>query len=169
MDSYKKPLCTLSEKDLPDIPNGETSISRGPRCRARQLSTDLWIWELGSLMLSTCCVGTIMVLMLQYDNKPLPEWNYGLTFNGVISVLAVIAKSSLILPIAEAISQLKWNWYWKSRRPVLDFHFLDGASRGPWGCLMLLCRPTQWSLASVGAIATIGTLLMEPSLQLMPT
>lgn len=106
--------------------------------------------------------------MLKYDNKPLPTWSYGLTINGVISILAVVAKASMILPIAEAISQLKWHWYWGRPRPIMDFQVFDAASRGPWGCIQLLCRPKQVSLATVGAFLTLATLFMEPSLQLIP-
>ena len=137
--------------------------------RWRQLSIDLWIWEVGSLLLSTCCVGAIIVILLEYDNKPLPTWNYGLTINGVISILAVVAKASMILPIAEAISQLKWHWYWGRQRPIMDFQVFDAASRGPWGCVQMLCRPKQISLATIGAFLTLATLFMEPSLQLIPT
>ena len=153
--------------NVPQKEDSEPFVDLRPRLR--QLSIDLWIWEVGSLLLSTTCVGAIIAVLLRYDGKPLPRWDYGLTINGVISVLAVIAKASMILPIAEAISQLKWHWYWKHRRPVLDFQFLDAASRGPWGCLMLLCRPRQWNVASIGALITVGALLMEPSLQLIPS
>ena len=115
------------------------------------------------------CVGTILVILLRYDGRPLPAWSYGLTINGVISVLAGIAKASMILPIAESISQLKWHWFWNGQsRPIMDFEYFDTASRGPWGCLMLLCRPKQWSLVTVGALLTILALLMEPSLQFIP-
>lgn len=163
----KKRFIVTQDKEL----GGEQNVDDHPnlRRRLRQLSVDLWIWEVGSLLLSTACVGAIMIILLKYNNKPLPTWNYGLTINGVISVLAVVAKASMILPIAEAISQLKWNWCWQRRRPIMDFQVLDAASRGPWGCIQLLCRPKQISLASIGAFLTLATLFMEPSLQLIPT
>jgi hypothetical protein len=94
------------------------------------LSVNLWIWKISSLLVSTCCVGAIIVILLKYDNKPLPTWNYGLTISGIISVLPVVAKASMILPIAEAISQLKWRWYWEQYRPIMDFQVFDAASRG---------------------------------------
>jgi hypothetical protein len=158
------------EKGIRGAPIQERQKDKDLLRRLRQLSVDLWIWEVVSLLLSACCVGAIIVILLRYDNKPLPAWNYGLTINGVISVLAVVAKAAMILPIAEGISQLKWNWYWKYSRPVMDFQFFDAASRGPWGCLMLLLlRPKQWSIASIGALLTVLALLMEPSLQLIPS
>lgn len=42
-------------------------------------------------------------------------------------VLAGVAKASVILPIAEAISQLKWCWFWGRQRSVVDFEIFDGA------------------------------------------
>lgn len=156
---------TIKKKNLLELPR---SYDTGRRW-IKSISSKFWIWELGSLLLSTLCVVAILILMLQFDGQPIPSWGYGITINGVISVLAVIAKSALILPVAEAISQLKWHWYWSNHRPLLDFDFLDAASRGPLGCLRLLSRPKQWSVASLGATITVMALLMEPFLQLMPT
>ena len=73
----------------------------------------------------------------------------------------------MILPIAEAISQLKWYWYWHRERSIIDFQLLDSASRGPIGSLALLCRPRRWSLATVGTLLTNVALFMKPALQLM--
>lgn len=163
----EKRFIVTRDKELQSEQNAEEYPNL--RRRLRQLSVDLWIWEVGSLLLSTACVGATIVILLKYDNKPLPTWNYGLTINGVISVLAVVAKASMILPIAEAISQLKWHWYWGRCRPIMDFQVFDAASRGPWGCIQMLCRPKQISLATIGAFLTLATLFMEPSLQLIPT
>lgn len=110
------------------------------------------------------------MILLRYNEQPIPDWNYGLTINGVVSVLAGIAKASMILPVAESISQLKWHWFSTGKpRPVIDFEHLDTASRGPWGCLMMLCRPRQWSVVSLGAFITVTALMMEPSLQFIPS
>lgn len=167
-DSPKSSAAISIEKDLPDLPN--RSPPAGLRQRIRQICIHLWIWELLSLLLCVSCVGTIIILLLRYDGKPLPAWDYGLTINGVISVLAGIAKASMILPVAECISQLKWHWFWKGpSRPIMDFEYLDTASRGPWGCFMLLSRPRQWGMVSVGALITVIALAMEPSLQFIPS
>lgn len=156
------------EQDLPALPHPPASV--GWKQRIRQICIHLWIWELLSLLVCVSCVGAIIIILLRYDNRPLPNWAFGLTINGVISVLAGIAKASMILPVAECISQLKWHWFWNgSPRALMDFQFLDAASRGPRGCLILLFRPRQWSTSSVGAITTIAALLMEPSLQFIPS
>ena len=168
MTDHRKATVTERTKNLEGASDEGFNHIDGFRRWLRHISTNLWLWELGSLLVSTASVGAIIVVMMHYDNEPLPSWKYGLTINGLISILAVLAKSSLILPIAEAISQLKWHWYWKQKRPILDFQVLDAASRGPWGCFVLLLRPRQWSFVSIGGVITILALLMEPSLQLMP-
>jgi len=40
-------------------------------------------------------------------------------------------------PVAECISQLKWNWFEKER-PLADFETFDKASRGVLGSIYLL-------------------------------
>lgn len=166
-DSIHSAIVVSMDKELPLIP--EIGESSGLRQRIRKICIHLWIWELLSLVLCMSCIGAIIIILLDHDGKQLPGWNYGITINGLISVLAGIAKASMILPVAESISQLKWHWYWKGQaRPVVDFEYFDTASRGPWGCLILLCRPKQWGLATIGAAVTVLALLMEPSLQFVP-
>lgn len=75
--------------------------------------------------------------MAFYSGKPLPEWQYGLTLNSVISILATFAKASLVLPVAEALGQLKWFWFRRSRT-LDDFAAFDEAVRGPYGSAFLL-------------------------------
>ncbi|KAH9827418.1 acid phosphatase protein [Teratosphaeria destructans] len=134
----------------------------------RHTTITLWIWELLSLLVSATCIGAITILLAHFDNKPLPAWGYGLTLNGIISILSGVAKASLVLPVAETISQLKWHWFWDRQRPIMDFERYDSASRGPWGSLVMLCNVRRWSLGALGAAITIATLAVEPCLQQLP-
>jgi hypothetical protein len=44
-----------------------------------------------------------------------------------------------MMPVAEAISQWKWNVYHSSNgRSVMDFEVLDKCSRGLWGAFGLV-------------------------------
>jgi len=45
----------------------------------------------------------------------------------------------LILPVSEAIGQLKWIWFQKEAA-LWDFQVYDAASRGPWGAALLLIK-----------------------------
>ncbi|GIZ44344.1 hypothetical protein CKM354_000754400 [Cercospora kikuchii] len=129
-----------------------------------------WIWEVLSFSVSFLCMGAIVVLLANLNNKPLPNMGF-LTLNGIVSTLAGISKAALILPISEAISQLKWQWFWNvdRPRPISDFQIYDSASRGPWGSLCLLARPRLAHLSSLGAILTVVALAIEPFFQLVPS
>lgn len=124
-------LSSNSEKRLPDLPKDDDSVPGSWRRNLRRINIAVWLWEWLSLFFSISCVGAILILLLHFDNRPLPQWSYGLTFNGIISVLAVVAKSSMLLPVAEALGQLKWAWVFSGRRPMMDFEHFDRASRGP--------------------------------------
>lgn len=135
----------------------------------RQLSLTLWLWELLSLLTSATCIGAIIVFLAHYDGKPMPSWSYGLTLNSLVSILSSVARSAMLLPIAEVLSQLKWCWFVGRQRPLLDFERFDAASRGPWGSLRVLFNVRLWSLGSLAAALTLATLAIEPCLQQIPT
>jgi hypothetical protein len=88
-------------------------------------------------------MAAIIGVMFYYDGKKLPQWSLGITLNGFISVFSGVAKSSMLLPTAEALGQHRWNWFRKESRTLMDFEILDAASRGPWGAAMLLMRAAQ--------------------------
>ena len=177
MTSFMNAAHHLTDKQLPDVPDtsgqaegpdGTAGQSLGLRHRLRRLNLTIWLWETLSLLMSTACVGAILFILAHYDNQPIPTWRYGLTINGVVSILAVIAKAAMILPIAECISQLKWAWYWGRERQMMDFERFDLASRGPWGSITMLVFVRLWSLGAIGAALTVTALAMEPSLQQIP-
>lgn len=37
----------------------------------------------------------------------------------------------MVLPVAEALGQLKWAWFFSGRRRIKDFEHFDRASRSP--------------------------------------
>lgn len=99
-----------------------------------------WILELLSWVISALCMCSLVIVFAYYDKQKIPQWHFGLTLNALISVLAGIAKSALLVPTFEALGQLKWNWFRSQPRIMIDFEVFDSASRGPWGSLMLLTR-----------------------------
>ena len=113
-------------------------------------------------------MSVIMIIMAQFDGHPIPKCSYGLTLNAVVSILAVIARSSLVLPLAEALSQVKWRWFWSRQRPIIDFETFDLASRGPWGSPSMLLNVRMWNIGSLGAFLTLSALAVEPWLQQIP-
>jgi hypothetical protein len=99
-----------------------------------------WLLEIISWIFSAICMAIILSVLLHYNGRPLPAWKLGLTLNSFISILSGFAKASLLLPTAEALGQLKWNWFSKKPRQMMDFEIIDGASRGPLGSMVLLAN-----------------------------
>ena len=125
-----------------------------------------WLLEIISWSLSAACMAGIIIVLFVYKNKRIPSWPLGLTLNAYISVLAKVASAALLLPVSEALGQLKWSWFNKGNsKKMWDFEIFDNASRGPWGSLLLLVRTKGKSLAALGAAVTIFALAMDPFFQ----
>jgi hypothetical protein len=108
----------------------------------------------------------IVIMLYVYKDKRIPDWIFGLTLNAYISVLSKIASAALLLPVSEALGQLKWSWFNKGNsKKMWDFEIFDNASRGPWGSLLLLVRTKGKSLAALGAAVTLFALAMDPFFQ----
>ncbi|KAJ5062649.1 hypothetical protein J3E74DRAFT_472889 [Bipolaris maydis] len=122
-----------------------------------------WLFEIISVTTSAVCIGAIIGLLYHVNNKSLNVWAPALT---VITILSKVASAALILPISEAIGQLKWTWFYgKKSRDAFDFEIFDKASRGVWGSIMLLCRTKGRSLAALGALLTILLLAIDTFFQ----
>jgi hypothetical protein len=107
--------------------------------------------------------GAIVAILASLSNQPLSKWSLELT---VITVLSKIASAALILPISEAIGQLKWSWFHgKESKDAFDFEIFDKASRGAWGSVLLLFRTRGKSLAALGALLTIMLLAIDTFFQ----
>lgn len=153
---------TNRSKALPDAPL--TFAQRWRHFWERPL-LNTWLAEILALTFSAACLIAIIVVLRVYDSKTIPEIPFGLTLNAIVSILAAGSKSSLLLAVAGAISQLKWNWFTTQRRKLEDIQEFDDASRGPGGSLTLLFTINIRSLASIGALVTILTLAYDPFVQ----
>lgn len=80
--------------------------------------------------------------------------------------MSKVASAALILPISEAIGQLKWAWFGGSKsKEMIDFEIFDKASRGAWGSFLLLFRTKGKSLAALGAVLTLLLLATDTFFQ----
>ncbi|KAG9765618.1 hypothetical protein KCU73_g327, partial [Aureobasidium melanogenum] len=127
---------------------------------------DEWLFEILACTLSLSALVAIVVTLAVHDGRPLPEWPFNISVNALVSVFGVILKTSMMLPVSESISQLKWTWFQKPH-PLSHFRDFDSASRGPWGCLKVLRRCHVKHLTSVGAAITILALASDPFIQQM--
>ncbi|KAL5371752.1 hypothetical protein DPSP01_014032 [Paraphaeosphaeria sporulosa] len=125
-----------------------------------------WLLEIISWLLSALCMCAIIVILFFLQNKPVPKhWPLNITLNAYIAILSRVASASLMLPVSEAIGQLKWSWFQGRSKKMWDFELFDNASRGPWGSLMLLVRTRGTTLAALGAAITIFVMAMDPFFQ----
>lgn len=89
----------------------------------------------------------IVAVLRKYDNQPNPQWSLlprssrkkaTLTVNGFVSLFATLSKAFMLVPVARSISQLKWLWFHRRYRPLIDLEDVDGASRGVMGSTTFL-------------------------------
>ncbi len=87
-------------------------------------------------------LAVIVVVLVLCDDEAIPELPLHMTLNTFVAFFSTLSKAAFMLPIAEAISQCKWNWF-RRDQPLLDFETFDEASRGFLGSVALLGR-VRW-------------------------
>ena len=126
-----------------------------------------WNWtdETFGFMLAVLALGVIVGMLSGYSGKRLPEWPSLVSINSLISIFTSIMKSSMLLPIAEGISELKWIWF-ERRQHLTDMDKFDSASRGPWGSFLLLFKTIRRNyLATFGALVMVVAMAIDPFTQ----
>ncbi|KAK9777053.1 hypothetical protein AB5N19_12416 [Seiridium cardinale] len=131
-------------------------------------SGNWWIIECVAWVFSALALAIIIVTVAMTDGKPLPTWPMDITLNSFISFMSTIMKATVVIPVAECISQLKWLWYRKDGA-VRDIQTFDEASRGTWGSAKLLVVTRGVHLAKLGALITIILLAVDPFVQQVVT
>ncbi|GAB7341413.1 hypothetical protein MBLNU457_7663t1 [Dothideomycetes sp. NU457] len=103
----------------------------------------------------------IYVLALS-DNNTQTRWlDNQLTLNSVVALLTTFIKSFMMVPVAAALGQQKWNWFSTKGRKLRDFAVLDEASRGPLGSFRLLFSKLCFRIGAIGALVTILALAFD--------
>ncbi|KAH7093062.1 hypothetical protein FB567DRAFT_433121 [Paraphoma chrysanthemicola] len=128
-----------------------------------------WLLEIISWLISAICMGAIIAALAVLQDQPASRWPFdkaGLTLNAFVSILSRIAGAALLLPVAEALGQLKWIWFVRGdSKKMWDFEMFDNASRGPWGAFLLLIHTKGKTIAALGALVTIFALALDPFFQ----
>jgi hypothetical protein len=99
-----------------------------------------WLFEIISWAFSAICMVIIITILVKFNGKLVLQWRSVVSIGTFISILSGFVKSALLLPTAEALGQLKWDWFSKSKKKMMDFETLDSASRGAWGSFLMLIR-----------------------------
>ncbi|KAI0104250.1 hypothetical protein GGR51DRAFT_572717 [Nemania sp. FL0031] len=127
-----------------------------------------WWWEITAAGLSLLSTSLIVVLLFNINNRPLQSWALPIQPNSLLAILTTITKTSLLVPIAACISQLKWRHFLLRSRPLDHLQQFDEASRGPWGSATMiysLLFQTRSLVVLFLAATTILALGIEPSAQ----
>ncbi|EHA19588.1 hypothetical protein ASPNIDRAFT_39012 [Aspergillus niger ATCC 1015] len=122
-----------------------------------------WGWEIGASVLSVACVVILIVLLNHLDGMSYADWEYRVSPNAVVAVVATANRATLLFPVGVCLSQLKWNHY-RSQRRLYDIYALDQASQGIWGSLQLITTKRP-SLATLGAVTLIFSAALDPLTQ----
>jgi hypothetical protein len=155
---------TLLAPQKSDPPHGKKSHA-APATLKKRLWFFEWRWELGSMLVSIVCVSLTATILGYMDGKPTRMWKLPIQPNSLVAVFSTIAKSALLVPIAEGMGQLKWDFFARPGR-IVHMQTFDEASRGPWGATVLLWKIRLASLlAAFGSIITILLLAFEPFTQ----
>ena len=118
-----------------------------------------WIPELVSLTLSILSLAATIGLVSSQHNRPLRNVFGAVTLNAAVAILTSAFKASMIMPVAEVISELKWLWFASGSQKLKDMEEYDRASRGPRGSLQLLFwQFPKNKLACLAAAITILSL-----------
>lgn len=134
---------------------------RYQRTAKKNIWTDTWLLEIIASVLSLLCLGVLVLVFVLADGKPTQVW-HGLTLNTLVSILSTAARSAALLSLSSSISQWRWCLFKTQHRSLADFECYDTASRGPFGCLMLIWKTKKSSWVWLGALTVILGLAFEP-------
>lgn len=145
-----------SGRKTPDVTNTsirssiQSGINKLPHQRATaqfwkrwfDVANRWWMFELLACLVSLSCFAALVGVLVRSNDREQTKWFYGrLTLNGLLALLSTFMRASMMVSVAAALSQLKWNWFItkdNTARNLRDFGVFDQASRGPWGSVILL-------------------------------
>ncbi|KAE8153352.1 hypothetical protein BDV25DRAFT_136958 [Aspergillus avenaceus] len=135
-------------------------------CISQIFSADSWSWEVFAIHCSVAFFCDIIYILLRRDDQPhVDSLPLGLTLNATVSVLATGSKALLITAIAGCIGQMKWIWFSKGKRSLEDFQYLENASRGPLGSIIVLVKHRPKSYICIGAAVYVLAVAFDPFMQ----
>ncbi|KAI2624425.1 hypothetical protein GGR54DRAFT_596471 [Hypoxylon sp. NC1633] len=165
----RKPLppTASSLQTLPGQTSAEEPLLSSSKSKHQIVSTrgSNWNYEIGALVISLGSLVTVLALLVYTAGRRLDQWNGSISLNALVSALGAVSRTSLGFVISSCLGQAKWNWFRRRPDNLITFDRFDDASRGPWGSLWLIFRLRTYHWVTVGALATIILMGLEPLLQ----
>lgn len=100
----------------------------------------LWLPEISCWVVSFVFFTAIIGILSAYDQRRAPRLPHDISLNTIVSLLATVGTSVLMMTVASGLGQVKWNWFKTQARPMCDFQSIDAASRGPAGSFRLVIK-----------------------------
>ncbi|CAI7591276.1 unnamed protein product [Penicillium palitans] len=123
-----------------------------------------WNFEILNCLIAVGFLVAIIVVLYNFDGKPVPEWPFGITLNALVSVLSTAMKAGMVCIATESLSQLKWSWFNQGNK-LSDLALLDAASRGPVGALIALFCFVPRHLITFGCLVLVIAAATDPFVQ----
>ncbi|KAK5724997.1 hypothetical protein LTR17_013383 [Elasticomyces elasticus] len=168
----RRKLETLLIEEPVNSQNGRASSSRRKSTTDRSIRASLlrlWWAELLAASFSLACIIVQAGLLRMLDDEPFGTWRLirtDINPNTLISILATLNRSSLLLYVTQGIAQLKWPYFQRQSHRLSDLQIFDDASRGPLGSLYLLWSVNiKATVACLGAFIVVLALFVEPFTQ----
>jgi hypothetical protein len=157
-----------SHEDAPTTPRHESSMER--------MMEHLWLFEIFALAVSTLALLGLIILLRVTNGQKVPNWTvkpkyskpFTVTINSVISIFSTAVKSTVLIPVAAAMGELKWMWFNSGHR-LTDVQVFESAARGPLGAVIMLWQFRGRSLACLGAVIILGSLALDFGFQQLVT
>ncbi|RDW68808.1 DUF3176 domain-containing protein [Aspergillus mulundensis] len=138
--------------------------SKAQRTRTHSLLNGRFALESLALLISAALLIAIVAVLATYNGTPQPNWSY-MSLNALISWLSTASRGLILYSVSEGLGQLKWVWFARGPRPLLDLRAFDFASRGPYGALRMIWRVKGCYMAALGCGAVILALGFDPFAQ----
>jgi hypothetical protein len=103
LQSSKQPQHAITQEQA-----SSTGRTRSPLTLLRE-----WKWELATWLLGSCAFGTIVTLLVIYQNRSLRDWTLPVRPAPAVAALSQATQSALLFSVSACIGQLKWYAYYK--------------------------------------------------------
>lgn len=128
---------TLTRSSLQD-PNEAVFKTRDDSVSTEDCFEAWWVMESACLLASVACLMLITTVLKIHDGQLFSSWRFYFSLNAVVSVLAAITRTTLIVAVSASLAQGKWIWFRKRNDTVNMFEIIDSASRETLGSFKLL-------------------------------